>query len=144
MSSNIWTPAALVSSAISLRGRCWRIVEAQSKVSTMKLTDTLEEQELLEDSLKKQSRACRRNVSTSDICYLLRFDTNPIQPIRGFVAPALLKGSFMPPKWSKRQLRRPPFIVCFSTWNLQTLLGLQIQANTQPLLQSLPPGEPQT
>ena len=53
MSSNIWTPAALVSSAISLRGRCWRIVEAQSKVSTMKLTDTLEEQELLEKLIEK-------------------------------------------------------------------------------------------
>jgi hypothetical protein len=48
MSSNIWTPGALASSAISLRGRCWRVVEAQSKVSTMKLTDTLEEQESLE------------------------------------------------------------------------------------------------
>jgi hypothetical protein len=48
MSSNIWTPDALKSSAISLRGHCWRVVEAQSKVSTMKLTDTLQEQELLE------------------------------------------------------------------------------------------------
>jgi hypothetical protein len=48
MSSNIWTPGALASSAISLNGRCWRVVEAQSKVSTMKLTDTLEEQESIE------------------------------------------------------------------------------------------------
>jgi hypothetical protein len=48
MSSNIWTPDALASSAISLNGRCWRVVEAQSKVSTMKLTDTLEEQESIE------------------------------------------------------------------------------------------------
>jgi hypothetical protein len=48
MSSNIWTPGALASSAISLNGRCWRVVEAQSKVSTMKLTDTLEEQDSIE------------------------------------------------------------------------------------------------
>jgi hypothetical protein len=48
MSSNIWTPGALASNAISLRGRCWRVVEAQSKISTMKLTDTLEEQETIE------------------------------------------------------------------------------------------------
>src|SRR5262245_34575155 len=48
MSSNIWTPDALASSAISLQGRCWRVVEAQSQVLTMKLTDTLEEQEALE------------------------------------------------------------------------------------------------
>jgi hypothetical protein len=48
MSSNIWTLDALASSAVSLRGRCWRVVEAQSQVSTMKLTDTLQEQEVLE------------------------------------------------------------------------------------------------
>jgi hypothetical protein len=48
MSSTIWTPDALASSAIPLNGRCWRVVEAQSKVSTMKLTDTLEEQEAIE------------------------------------------------------------------------------------------------
>jgi hypothetical protein len=48
MSSTIWTPDALASSAISSNGRCWRVVEAQSKVSTMKLTDTLEEQMLIE------------------------------------------------------------------------------------------------
>jgi hypothetical protein len=48
MSSNIWTPDALASSAISLRGRCWRVVEPQSQISTMKLTDTLAEQDALE------------------------------------------------------------------------------------------------
>ena len=51
MSFNTWTPAALASSAISLRHRCWRVVEAQSQVSTMKLTDTLEEQAALEKIL---------------------------------------------------------------------------------------------
>lgn len=48
MSSNIWTAAALASEARPLRGRLWRVVEAQAKVSTMKLTDTLEEQAALE------------------------------------------------------------------------------------------------
>jgi hypothetical protein len=48
MSSNIWTPDALASNAISLRGRCWRVVEPQSQVSTMKLSDTHQEQEALE------------------------------------------------------------------------------------------------
>jgi hypothetical protein len=48
MSSSIWTPGALASSAVSLHGRCWRVVEAQSQVSTMKLTDTLDEQSTLE------------------------------------------------------------------------------------------------
>jgi hypothetical protein len=48
MSSNIWTADALASNAIPIELRCWRVVEAQSKISTMKLTDTLEQQEALE------------------------------------------------------------------------------------------------
>ncbi|MDO9306326.1 MAG: RES domain-containing protein, partial [Mesorhizobium sp.] len=43
MSLPIWTPAALRSEARPLEGRCWRLVEAQHRVSTMKLVDTLEE-----------------------------------------------------------------------------------------------------
>ena len=35
-----------------MRGRCWRIVEAQHRVSTLKLVDTLAEQELLERLLE--------------------------------------------------------------------------------------------
>jgi hypothetical protein len=53
MSSNTWTPDALASSATSLNGRCWRVVETQSKVSTMKLSDTLEEQTLLETLIEE-------------------------------------------------------------------------------------------
>lgn len=48
MSSNTWTPAALSRERRRLRGRCWRVVEGQHRVSTMKLADTVEEQELLE------------------------------------------------------------------------------------------------
>lgn len=48
MSSNIWTPEELLSKAATLAVRSWRIVEAQHQVSTMKVTDTLEEQEILE------------------------------------------------------------------------------------------------
>ena len=48
MSSSIWTPAELLSKATSLSGNCWRVVEAQHRASTMKITDTLEEQEILE------------------------------------------------------------------------------------------------
>lgn len=53
MSSSTWTAAALASSAVPLRGRLWRVVEAQAKVSTMKLTDTLEEQAALERLLER-------------------------------------------------------------------------------------------
>ena len=48
MSSRIWTPAALSSERRALAGVCWRVVEAQHRVSTLKLVDTLDEQALLE------------------------------------------------------------------------------------------------
>lgn len=48
MSSPTWTPAALSSRARRLRAACWRLVEAQHHVSTLKLVDTLEEQAVLE------------------------------------------------------------------------------------------------
>jgi hypothetical protein len=52
MSSSIWTPAALSSDASALAGYCWRLVEAQHHVSTLKLVDTVEEQEQLEDLIE--------------------------------------------------------------------------------------------
>jgi len=53
MSLPIWTPAALRSEAQPRSGECWRLVEAQHRVSTMKLVDTLEEQALLEEELER-------------------------------------------------------------------------------------------
>jgi hypothetical protein len=44
-----WTPAALSSEARRIAGRCWRVVEGQHVVSTLKLVDTLAEQETLEE-----------------------------------------------------------------------------------------------
>ena len=49
MSSNTWTPAALSSDASPLSGACWRVVEAQHHVSTLKLVDSTAEQKVLED-----------------------------------------------------------------------------------------------
>lgn len=49
MSSPIWTRVALSSEFCRFDGACWRLVEAQHRVSTLKLTDTLAEQALLED-----------------------------------------------------------------------------------------------
>jgi hypothetical protein len=48
MSSPTWTPAELSSSARPASGRAWRIVEAQHRVSTLKLVDTPEDQAVLE------------------------------------------------------------------------------------------------
>lgn len=52
MSSTTWTPAALSSSQRTLTGECWRLVEAQNKVSTLKLVDSLDEQDLLEQLIE--------------------------------------------------------------------------------------------
>ena len=52
MSSAIWTRVALSSEFRSFEGVCWRLVEAQHRVSTLKLTDTLAEQALLEDLIE--------------------------------------------------------------------------------------------
>jgi hypothetical protein len=51
MSPPIWTPGALRSEGRSLAGPAWRLVEAQHRVSTLKLVDTLAEQVLLEGML---------------------------------------------------------------------------------------------
>lgn len=48
MPSPIWTPAALSSEARAYAGKVWRLVEAQHRVSTMKLVDDVEEQTVLE------------------------------------------------------------------------------------------------
>lgn len=53
MSSPIWTPAALSSEAVRVDGKCWRMVEAQHRVSTLKLVDSLDEQALLEDLIEE-------------------------------------------------------------------------------------------
>ena len=53
MSSPTWTPAALRSEASPRAGTCWRLVEAQHLVSTMKLVDTLQEQALLEEEIER-------------------------------------------------------------------------------------------
>jgi RES domain len=57
MSSNTWMQGALSSSTCALTGLCWRVVEAQSKISTMKLSDTLEEQEALERLIEETKQA---------------------------------------------------------------------------------------
>jgi hypothetical protein len=51
MSSATWTPAALSRERRRLSGACWRIVESQYRVSTMKLVDTTDEQAALEQLL---------------------------------------------------------------------------------------------
>lgn len=57
MSLPIWTPDALSSEARAFARPVWRLVEAQHRVSTLKLVDTLEEQALLEGLLEESKPA---------------------------------------------------------------------------------------
>jgi hypothetical protein len=57
MSWPTWTPAALASERRRLSALCWRVVEAQHRVSTMRLVDTLAEQEILETAIEKTKPA---------------------------------------------------------------------------------------
>ena len=57
MSSPTWTAAALSSEAVRLDGKVWRLVEAQHRVSTLKLVDTLDEQALLEELIEETKPA---------------------------------------------------------------------------------------
>lgn len=52
MSSTTWTPTEVASNARRVRCRLWRAVEAQHRVSTIALVDTLEEQAQLEALLE--------------------------------------------------------------------------------------------
>ena len=52
MSSTTWTQAALASELRHWQGALWRAVEAQHRVATARLVDTLQEQALLEDLLE--------------------------------------------------------------------------------------------
>lgn len=48
----MWTPPALASEAKAWSGDLWRVVESQSRVATLKLIDTLDEQAILEAELE--------------------------------------------------------------------------------------------
>ena len=52
-----WTPRALASEAHLYAQTLWRVVEAQHTASTMRLTDSLEEQALLEAVLEESKPA---------------------------------------------------------------------------------------
>jgi hypothetical protein len=65
MSQTIWTRCGGRSNARRLRGHAWRVVEAQHRVATRKLVDTLEEQALLEeliDGVKPRAPAADRRL----------------------------------------------------------------------------------
>ena len=73
MSFNTWTQDALRSSATKLTGKCWRVVEAQHRISTMKITDTLAEQAVLEDLLEQTKPPLPKECAHLDFLLLTPF-----------------------------------------------------------------------
>lgn len=69
MSYTIWTQDAVLSEAHLWQGPIWRMVEAQHIASTMKLVDTLAEQDVLETLL--ESSKPRQPDTTQGLDYLL-------------------------------------------------------------------------
>lgn len=71
MSPDIWTLSGGLSNARPIALDPWRTVEAQHKVSTRKLVDTLEEQELLESIIDGVKPPLPRAGAFADLDYLL-------------------------------------------------------------------------
>ena len=94
MSSNIWTRDALSSSAQPSRGRCWRFVEAQHRVSTLKLTDTAREQERLEFLLEESKPAIPEECRHLDFLLFTPFRYGPYPSGSRFRRAGLTPGVF--------------------------------------------------
>jgi hypothetical protein len=71
VSLNIWTSCAGPSRCRPLSGDVWRVVEAQHRVSTRALVDTLEEQAILEDIIDEVKPPRPRGARFNDLNYLL-------------------------------------------------------------------------
>lgn len=66
MSAITWTPTAASSEARLFNNKVWRVVEDQHSSSTMKLVDTLDDHELLEEILESGKPPLARGTETLD------------------------------------------------------------------------------
>ena len=80
MSFNTWTPDELSSRAEAFLSRCWRIVEAQHQASTMKLTDTLEDQNILEQTIETTKPRTPTGCETLDFLLMSPFRYSATNP----------------------------------------------------------------
>lgn len=76
----MWTPTALASSAESLRGVIWRVVEHQYTTATRRIVESLADQDLLEDILEANKPLYP--AGTEHLHYLLKtpFRYRPVHP----------------------------------------------------------------
>ena len=70
MSLATWTPDALSSELRDYAGGCWRLVESQYIVSTLKLVDSLAEQTVLEELV--EASALTHTEGTGNLSILAR------------------------------------------------------------------------
>lgn len=87
MSFPTWTPDAVSSEARRCSEKIWRIVESQHIASTMKLVDTLAEQELLEDILEQSKPPLLPAARDFDYLLTAPFRYIPFHPGSRFRAP---------------------------------------------------------
>ncbi|MBI5130798.1 MAG: RES family NAD+ phosphorylase [Rhodopseudomonas palustris] len=80
MSSSTWIRDALRSDAARFSGRAWRIVEAQHQSATMKLTDSLAEQALLEQIIEDTKPPIPPDCDGLDFLLMTPFRYSAINP----------------------------------------------------------------
>lgn len=96
MSFTIWTPLAVSSEASSWQGKVWRMVEAQHIASTMKIVDTLAEQDVLESLLESSKPKCPDATLNLDYLLATPFRYNPLRDgsrFRSIIDPGVFYGA---------------------------------------------------
>ncbi len=88
MSSITWTPDAVSSEARKRSETIWRIVESQHTASTMKLVDTLAEQDLLEEIIEESKPPVPHEARDLDYLLATPFRYVPFQPGSRFRSPS--------------------------------------------------------
>ena len=77
MSFTTWMPHAVSSEGYAWQGIVWRMVEAQHVASTMKIVDTLAEQDVLESLLESSKPRCPHLTDGLDYLLATPFRYNP-------------------------------------------------------------------
>jgi hypothetical protein len=80
VSSTTWTPAAVASEGRHWQGQLWRAVEAQHRVATLRLVDTLAEQAQLEQMLESSKPAPPQDAGSHHYLLLTPFRYPSLHP----------------------------------------------------------------
>ena len=96
MSFSTWTPPAVSSEARDWKGSAWRMVEAQHIAATMKLVNTLAEQDLLETLLEDSKPMLPAAAAGLDYLLATPFRYDPMRPgsrFRAVINPGVFYGA---------------------------------------------------